>query len=131
MYDTLYSDRFDGLPSRVLKTKASLKQLKRGLNLFMAFINSRDIARTLRIPYFRLFSGVLASGRKRTIMLAYTANSFKAVQAATENGDVGKGILPVGQITGLIHDEPSVSELINRMVAEAEEVYKRIGAMME
>ena len=131
VYDTLYSDRFDGLPSRVLKTKASLKQLKRGLNLFMAFINSRDIARTLRIPYFRLFSGVLASGRKRTIMLAYTANSFKAVQAATENGDVGKGILPVGQITGLIHDEPSVSELINRMVAEAEEVHKRMGAMME
>ncbi len=64
-------------------------------------------------------------------MLAYTANSFKAVQAATENGDIEKGILPVGQITGLIHDEPSVSELIKRMVVEAEEVYKRIGAMME
>lgn len=131
VYDTLYSDRFDGLPSRVLKTQTSLKQLKRGLNLIRAFINSRDIAITLRIPYFKLFSAVLASGWKKTIMLAYTANSFKAVQAATEKGDVGKGILPVGQITGLIHDEPTVSELINRIVKEAEEVSKKMGVMME
>jgi hypothetical protein len=29
------------------------------------------------------------------------------------------GVIPVGQTTGLIHDEPSVSELIDRIITEA------------
>jgi enoyl-[acyl-carrier protein] reductase II len=130
VYDTLYSDRFDGLPCRVLKTGAAEKAIKRGLNLPRAFLNSRDIAKNLRIPYSKLFFGVLASGWKTTKDLAFMANAFKAIQLATEDGDNEKGVLPVGQATGLIRDMPKVSEVIERIVAEAEAVQKKMAGMM-
>jgi enoyl-[acyl-carrier protein] reductase II len=130
VYDTLYSDRFDGLPCRVLKTVAAEKAIKRGLNLPRAFLNSRDIAKNLRVPYFKLFFGVLASGWKTMKDLAFMANAFKAIQLATEDGDNEKGVLPVGQATGLIRDMPKVSEVIERIVAEAEAVQKKMAGMM-
>jgi enoyl-[acyl-carrier protein] reductase II len=134
VYDTLYSDRFDGLPSRVMNSKPALMQMKRGmggLKFPMAFINSYDIARNLRLPYLKMLSGTMKSGWKKALALAYTANSFKDVHAATELGDVDRGILPLGQIAGLVNDVPAVSELITRIVAEAEAVSRKIGGMTE
>jgi len=130
VYDTLYSDRFDGLPCRVLKTVAAERAIKRGLNLPRALLNSRDIAKSLRIPYSKLFFGVLASGWKNMKGLAFMANAFKAMQLATEDGDNEKGVLPVGQATGLIHDLPKVFEVIERIIAEAEAVQKKMAGMM-
>jgi len=129
VYDTLYSDRFDGLPCRVLKTGAAEKAIKRGLNLPQAFLNSRDIAKNMRIPYSKLFLGVLASGWKTMKDLAFMANAFKAIQLATEEGDNEKGVLPVGQATGLIQDLPKVSEVIERIVGEAEGAQKKMAGM--
>jgi enoyl-[acyl-carrier protein] reductase II len=120
VYDTLYSTRFDGIPCRVLKTDAAERALVNGLDLMEAFVNARDIARQLRLPFVKLFLGILASGWKNAWQLAHMANGFKAFQRATENGDARRGLLPVGQVTGLIHDEPTVSELIERIVADAQ-----------
>jgi NAD(P)H-dependent flavin oxidoreductase YrpB (nitropropane dioxygenase family) len=47
------------------------------------------------------------------------ALAFDYFQKATEEGDTQTGVLPVGQVMGLIHDEPSVAEVIERIVAEA------------
>ena len=51
--------------------------------------------------------------------MAFLANGFKAFQQATEDGNTETGVLPVGQATGLIHDEPSVAEVIERIIAQA------------
>jgi NAD(P)H-dependent flavin oxidoreductase YrpB (nitropropane dioxygenase family) len=56
------------------------------------------------------------------------ANAFKAIRIATEEGDLERGVLPVGQVTGLIHDEPTVKEVIERIVAEAKQVQGRLAA---
>ena len=45
-----------------------------------------------------------------------------------ESGDIDNGLLSVGQVVGLIHDIPTVKELIDRIVKEAEEVASNIGA---
>jgi NAD(P)H-dependent flavin oxidoreductase YrpB (nitropropane dioxygenase family) len=58
------------------------------------------------------------------------ANAFKAMQLATEDGDNQKGVLPVGQVTGLIKDAPKVAEVIAQIVAEAEAVQKKMAIMM-
>ena len=129
VYDTLYSDRFDGLPSRVMKTKPALKQMKRGLDVIGSFSNSADIAKNLHLPYFRMLRETLGQGWKKAIALAYTANSFKQVRAATVDGDLKKGVLPAGQATGLINDIPTVDELLGRIVREAEETCQVINAM--
>jgi enoyl-[acyl-carrier protein] reductase II len=126
--DTLYSDRFDGMLCRVLKTEAAQKAIKKGLNLPAAFINSQEIARQIGLPYAKLFIGVLLSGWKNARQLAFMANGFKAIKLATEDGDTQKGVLPVGQVTGLIHDEPSVAEVISRIAEEAEVQSKKLSS---
>jgi enoyl-[acyl-carrier protein] reductase II len=61
----------------------------------------------------------MLSGWKNTRQLAFMANGFSAIKLATEDGDMKKGVLPVGQVTGLIHDEPTVAELMERIVSGA------------
>jgi enoyl-[acyl-carrier protein] reductase II len=128
IYDTLYSPRFDGIPCRVMKTGTAEKAMQKGLNIPAAFINAQDIARQLHLPFIKLLFGILASGLRNAWQLASMANGFKAFQRATEDGDLEKGILPVGQITGLIHDEPTVAELIERIIAEAGQAQKELAA---
>ncbi len=127
--DTLYSKRIDGLWCRVMKTDAAERAKRRGLNLPAAFFNAQDIAKTLNLPFFKLFIGVLLSGWKAARQLAFLANASKAFQLATEEGNLRKGILPVGQATGLIHDEPTVKELFDRMAREAEAIEKRMSGV--
>jgi len=130
-YGILYSDRFDGLPSRAMKMEASIRQLKRGLNVSMAFINAADITRKFHLPYGKMLIRAIASGFQKVIILAYTANSFKDVYAAILKGDVKRGILPLGQVVGLFNDMPIVDELIQRIVMEAEEVAQKIGVKLK
>jgi enoyl-[acyl-carrier protein] reductase II len=125
--DTLYSPRFDGLPCRVMKTDAAVRAIRRGLDLPAAFVNSREIAAQLHIPYMKLFIGVLASGWKNARQLAFMANGFKAIRLATEEGDRERGVLPVGQAMGLIRDEPTVKEVVERIVSDAKAVQRRMA----
>ena len=68
------------------------------------------------------------SGWKNARQLAFMANGFKAIRTATEDGDTKQGVLPVGQVTGLIHDEPTVAELMERMVAQAKQQQQKLNA---
>lgn len=133
--DTIYGEYFDGLGCRSLKTPAALKAYRRGFlgmpNFLAALGNSRDIAKMLNLPYLKLFAGTLASGFKNSVMMAYLANAFKAISLATEQGDMRKGVLTVGQATGLLHDIPAVSELFERMEQEAREAEKRLTSVFE
>lgn len=130
--DTIYGTHFDGLGCRSVKTKAAIKAYRRGFlglpNFLDAAINSREMAKMLKLPYLKLFIGVLISGWKNTVQLAYMATAFPALKVATEDGETErKGVLPAGQTIGLIHDIPTVSELIERIITEAEEIQKRLS----
>ena len=133
--DTIYGDYFDGLGCRSLKTPAAIKAYRKGFlgmpNFLAALSNSRDIARMLDLPYLKLFMGVLASGVKNSVMMAYLANAFKAISLATEEGDMTRGVLTVGQATGLLHDIPAVADLFERMINEAREAEKKLSAHLE
>jgi enoyl-[acyl-carrier protein] reductase II len=119
---TVYSTRFDGQPCRVMRTAAADRALRRGLDLKRAVFSSADIARMLEVPYFKLALGVLASGWKNARALLHMANAFKAFKLAAVDGDNERGVLPLGQGTGLVADTPTVAEVINRIIAEAQAV---------
>jgi enoyl-[acyl-carrier protein] reductase II len=104
--------------------------LKRGLNLPAAFVNSRAIAKQLGLPFSKLFLGVLASGPKKAIALGYMANAFNSIKRATELGDHEIGVLPVGQVMGLLKDVPTVAEVMERIVKEAKEANKNLGKQL-
>jgi enoyl-[acyl-carrier protein] reductase II len=131
VYDTLFSKRFDGILCRVMKTDAAKRAIKKGLSWPAAFFNSRDIAAQVGMPYLKLFIGVLLSGYANARQLAYMANAFKAIKVATEDGDSKTGVLPVGQVQGLIHDQPTVAELFERIVKEAKEAQGKVNEALE
>ncbi len=128
-FDTVFSKRLDGIWCRALDTEGARKQLKAGLNLIQlikAIPNSRSIAAQLNMPYIKMFFGVLLSGWGNSKQLAFMANAFDSISRATQAGDVSKGWLTVGQVTGLIDDIPTVEELLKRMDKEAQEVCARL-----
>jgi enoyl-[acyl-carrier protein] reductase II len=130
VYDTLFSERFDGMFCRIMNTESARKAVKRGLNLPAAFFNSQHIAKQMGVPYIKLFLGVLASGWTNIRQLAFMANAFKTIKVATEDGDTKTGVLPMGQVQGLIHDQPTVAELFERMVAEARQAQAKVNAAL-
>lgn len=133
--DTIYGPYFDGLGCRSMKTPAALRAYRKGLfgwpNFLAAFVNSRDIARSLGLPFSKLLVGALASGWNNAKMMAYLANAFKMIRSATEEGDTRKGVLPTGQCVGLLHEIPTVAQLIDRVVSEASEIPARLARTVE
>jgi len=135
LYDTLYSKNFDGLWCRVLDTPGAEKAIKRGmgplgLGYLRAIPNSKFLSDMLGLPYWKMFVGVLASGWTNARQLAFMANAFKAIKVATEEGDTNAGVLPVGQVQGLIHDQPTVAELFERIVTEAQKAQAKVNAAL-
>lgn len=127
--DTIYTTRFDGQPCRILRSRGSEKAVRKGLDLKRAACDGREIARMMEMPYVKLAMGVLASGWKSTLELAHLATAFKRFRVACTEGDVEKGVLPLGQVAGLIADTPPVADLIARIIREAEETAGRLAAI--
>lgn len=131
VYDTIYTPKVDGLPARFMKSEMSERMMKKPLNLIAAAINSREIASSLGFPWFKLALAILLSGYGKSKQMATMANGFKAFKAGTIDGDNKKGVLPLGQVTGLIKDTPKVAEVMKRIVAEAKTAKKRIETLVD
>jgi NAD(P)H-dependent flavin oxidoreductase YrpB (nitropropane dioxygenase family) len=62
--------------------------------------------------------------------MARMAIGFKAFEVGTMDGDNAKGVLPLGQITGIIKDTPTVKEVINSIMKEAKAVHKKMDKII-
>jgi len=125
--DTLYSDKFDGVPTRVLKTKtAEIVSQSFGFNPVRAFRSGAAISRMLEVPFWKLLlSGLKTS--KNVSGLARLAGGIASLRRAIENGDDEHGFLVIGQAIGMIDKQLAVKEVIDSIVAEAKEVLKEAG----
>ena len=124
--DSLVTTRVDGLPARVVRSRGVKRLMRRPVNPLTALLSSRQIARMLGLPWGKLVAGILFTGWRRSMAMARMARGFSAFQLGTMNGDLERGVLPLGQVTGLVHDTPTVAEVIKRTVAEAEQVIARL-----
>ena len=129
--DTIYSDRFDGLWCRVLKTPAAEKAVRKGMSLPRAALASWRVSKDIGLPYFKLMLSVVAQGPKTMMQLAHMSQAFAQIQAVTEEGDLKKGVQLIGQCQGLINDLPTVKEVIDRTVAQAKEAQKKMAAQLK
>jgi hypothetical protein len=105
--------------------------MARRFNPLEAFAGSLEAARLIKQPYHRLFLDVLRSGVRNAVQMACLAMGFRGYRFAIEEGNLDRGFLPIGQVTGLIHDEPTVAELIGRIVEEARAVQCRISTILD
>ncbi len=124
--DTVYTNRVDGLPGRYVKAAGSERIMKMRLNPLSALMRSREIARLLGLPWLKLATGIVLSGYTRSVQMARMAIGFDAFKKGCTEGDMERGVLPLGQCTGLMNDTPTVAEVISRTVAEAEQALSRI-----
>ena len=63
----------------------------------------------------------MRSSNKLTLSQTFmAANAPVLVRKAMIEGDPIEGVLPSGQVAGLIKDRPTCEELINRIIQEAE-----------
>lgn len=65
---------------------------------------------------------------KMAMNLAHMASGFVYIQKATQEGDLEHGVQLIGQVQGIIHDLPTVAQVIQRTVKEARDIHKKMGA---
>lgn len=133
--DTLYSNVFDGMDGRVLKTKAAEALMKGGFPLLKAVDGALEVKRALKLSFWQFvrlsFSMMRAEEGEeaRTLLVqARQAACTTRILKAVNDGDLEEGVLFGGQSVGGIEDVPSSAELIERIVAEAEEVLEAMVA---
>lgn len=128
MEDTLCSEKIDGLPGRWLKNPAAIKMAKGRPSLFQALSSALRIKKMINVPLYKLFLGGL---KQRGVQdLARQALGLKGLQVAIESGDLETGVLPMSQAIGLMKDIPTCKELIERTVAEAQELLQSVSRKM-
>jgi len=128
--DTIRSEKFDGIPCRQMVTQRTrdIVNARVGLNPFRVFLESFGVARELQIPYLKLFADVVRKGPKETIAMMRMAQMLEAHTVTLTTGDVKTGMTASGQSVGLIHDVPTVAEVMERLVAEAYAAQSRLGS---
>jgi len=132
--DTVIDPAFDGINCRVLKNKAADDMLKkRSLPIVDAMSAGLYMKRTLKQSWGEMFR-TANSLRKQSIGIGGGQRGLGSAMRfavggrlfakATVDGDVEEGLLMMGQTAGRIHDIPTVAEVIERTVAEAEDIIK-------
>ena len=118
VHDTVYTKKLDGIPCRAMKSKGAFRLIKSRFVILKAMYNSRAAAKAYGFPWLKLALGILILGPEKAMALARLANAFGPMQMSMTQGDVDKGVLLLGQVTGIVHDTPTVSELMERIVDE-------------
>ncbi len=122
--DTICSEKIDGLPGRWLKNPAAIKMAGGRPSLFQALSSGLRIKRMIDVPFLKLFLGGL---KQRGVQdLARQALSISGLKIAIDDGDLETGVLPMSQAIGLIKDIPTCKEVIERTVAEAENLLETV-----
>ena len=114
---TLYGSNFDGIPARVLRTSMAEKRMSRRPNPLTVLFRAFQAANDMKVPLWKILPGMIVEPDKIYAVSAFGA-ATKDIMAATVDGDLQKGVQFIGQSAGLIHDIPSVNDLMQRIVAE-------------
>ena len=130
---TLVTKAVDGYPQRVIRT-ALIDQLEKASPLMRfprAALNALSLMKVTGTSLPELIEEGMAMKQNQELswsQLAMAANAPMLTKATMVDGKIEAGILPTGQIAGVIDEIPSVAELLGRIMAEAEETLERLGA---
>ncbi len=122
MEETIYSAGIDGLPGRWYANKRAIEMSNSKTSYIDAMKAGLALKKQVDIPIWKLLFGSL---QKRGIQeLAQQAIGIDALGKILDDGDLENGVVPFGQVVGRIRDLPTCKELIERTVAEAEEIIR-------
>ena len=127
------STKLDGLPQRMVMNERlqSLESSGRIGMLARALVSGWRFKQHMDVSMLDLLRSAIAMARDTDVTLGQTimaANAPMIIQQAMVQGSPQDGVLPSGQVAGLIDDLPDCTELIERIVSEAELSLLNIGA---
>jgi len=122
--DTLYGNNFDGIHARVLKTPKSKTSMTNRPWLPVVIYRAFTAARKMKIPMWKVLPGLVTQWQKMFTIAQFGA-ATEAIQHATVDGDMDRGVQFVGQCQGLVPDIPHVDDLVQGIMAEAQQMASR------
>jgi len=130
---TVVTKAVDGHPQRVIRTLL-IDQLEKA-NMLTRFpraaLNALSLMKVTGTSLPELLEEGIAMKQNQELtwaQLAMAANAPMLTKASMVDGRVEAGILPTGQIAGVIDEIPTVAELLERIMAEARATLDRLGA---
>ncbi len=124
--DIIVSRAMDGLPQRMIMNEllADLEKASGLKKLIVALRNGLAFRKHTGASVLGLFKSALAMSRDDDMTAAQaimSANAPMIIQKAMVEGEPSQGVLPSGQVAGVIDELLSCDELINAIVTEAEQ----------
>lgn len=132
--DTLVTTQVDGWPHRVLRTELVERLDGTGpvTSLPRAVANAARFRKITGTSWRDLAREGLAMKKSQELswsQVVMAANTPMLLKSAMVDGRPDLGVMASGQVVGVIEDLPTVQELIGRIVRDAEETLKRLGAL--
>jgi NAD(P)H-dependent flavin oxidoreductase YrpB (nitropropane dioxygenase family) len=129
--DTVVTTQVDGVPHRVLHTEFVERLIRSSpaTSLPRAVRNAVAFQRLSRTPWRGIVREGLAMKRSQDLtwsQVVMAANTPMLLKAAMVEGRPDLGVMSSGQVVGVIDDLPSVAELVERIIAEADAVLIRL-----
>jgi NAD(P)H-dependent flavin oxidoreductase YrpB (nitropropane dioxygenase family) len=124
VFDTVVTTALDGAPQRVIRTDV-VDRLERSPRLLrfpraaLAALRFRKETGTSLRDLLREGAAMRRHQDLTLSQLAMAANAPMLIKATMVDGKPEVGILPTGQVTGVIDELPTVAELLERITAEA------------
>ena len=134
--DTVWTDALDGVPQRLLRTPFTDALVHSGWTrrLVGAVRNAARYRRLSGMSWRDMVTEGLAMRNRHGLRLSQVvlaANTPALLHAAMVDGRDEFGVMATGQVVGLIDDLPSVAELVQRIVRQAECVLDRLRKTSE
>jgi NAD(P)H-dependent flavin oxidoreductase YrpB (nitropropane dioxygenase family) len=132
--DTVVTTRVDGVPHRVLRTPLvdGLERAGPVTALVRALRNAAGFRALSGLSWRTMLREGAAMRRDRRLawsQVLMAANTPMLLRAAMVDDRPDLGVMSAGQVVGLIDDLPSCAELIDRIMAQADETLKRVTAV--
>lgn len=123
--DIKVTTEVDGLPQRVIRNEfiqalesgGGIARLARALRSGLAY---RKLSGATIPELLRAASSMRQNEKLTRTQTLMAANAPIFIQRAMVEGHPAEGVLPSGQVAGVIKEIPSCAELVDRIVAEAE-----------
>ncbi len=132
VFDTVVTTALDGAPQRVIRTDVvdRIERSPRLLRFPRAALAALRFRRETSTTLGAMVREGLAMRRNQDLTLsqmAMAANAPMLIKATMVDGKPEVGILPTGQVTGVIGELPTVAELLDRIERDANATLKRLG----
>lgn len=135
VFDTVVTTALDGAPQRVIRTETvdGLEKAPTVLKLPAAARRALAFRKETGTPLRALVREGLAMRKSQDLtwaQLAMAANAPMLIKAALVDGNPDVGVLPTGQVTGVIDGVPTVAEVVEEICADAVTVLEHLAGRL-